>query len=347
MGSVRFRRSIRVAPGVKLNINKKSVSLTGGVRGAHVTRSFGGRSNYSVGAPGTGLWYRGYFGGRRRARGGPSLGQALAAAPAGTGAAKVASFLVWLGGLLWLLPVAAIVAAIFGGLHNFGAAYLVLVVGWTAWRVRRSRTRSRKPAASPVEVVTPLTPAQEELRAYWKSLLADGLYTDADEQALNDRLEELGLSGDGVGLDAGNDGPFADLIWRSKIAKAAAGPLPSVENPSLLVKPGETVHLEMLANLTRKHTASGFTSFEPDDNGTLSITSTRIVFAGESRGLDISYRRLNGASFWGDSDGVIGELALHSFLVLHDTQRTSCLFLGLGNADLAAAVIKKAAADAS
>ena len=347
MGSIRFRRSIKVAPGVKLNINKKSVSVTGGVRGAHVTRSFGGRSNYSVGAPGTGLWYRGYFGGRKRTQGRQSLGQVLAAAPAATGAAKGASFLMWLGGLVWLLPVAAIVAAIFGGLHNFGAAYLVLVVGWTGWRVRRSRSGSARSATLPVVATVALTPAQEELRSYWKSLLADGLYADADEQALNDRLGELGLTDDDVGLEAGNDGPFADLIWRSKIAKATAGPLPSIESPSLLVKPGETVHLEMPANLTTKHTASGFTSFEPDDNGTLSITSTRIVFAGDSRGLDISYRRLNGASFWGDSDGVVGELALHSFLVLHDTQRTSCLLLGLGNADLAAAVIKKAAADAS
>lgn len=70
MGSFRFRRSVKIAPGLKINFNKKSVSLTAGRRGAHVTKSFGGRSNYSVGVPGTGLWYRGYTErGRKGARG--------------------------------------------------------------------------------------------------------------------------------------------------------------------------------------------------------------------------------------------------------------------------------------
>ena len=33
----RFRKSFKIAPGVKFNINKKSVGLTLGKRGAHFT----------------------------------------------------------------------------------------------------------------------------------------------------------------------------------------------------------------------------------------------------------------------------------------------------------------------
>ena len=37
MGSFRFRRSIKIAPGIKINFNKKSTSLTLGRRGVHTT----------------------------------------------------------------------------------------------------------------------------------------------------------------------------------------------------------------------------------------------------------------------------------------------------------------------
>lgn len=58
MGYMRFRRSIKLAPGVKLNVNKKSVSVTAGRRGAHVTVNSKGQRTTSVGIPGTGLSYR-------------------------------------------------------------------------------------------------------------------------------------------------------------------------------------------------------------------------------------------------------------------------------------------------
>lgn len=35
MGSVRFRKEFKLAPGLKLNINKQSVSITLGIPGAH------------------------------------------------------------------------------------------------------------------------------------------------------------------------------------------------------------------------------------------------------------------------------------------------------------------------
>jgi Protein of unknown function (DUF4236) len=58
----RFRRSIRIAPGLKVNLSKRGVSLSAGVRGASVT--VGPRGTYTnVGIPGTGLSYRERVGG--------------------------------------------------------------------------------------------------------------------------------------------------------------------------------------------------------------------------------------------------------------------------------------------
>lgn len=53
----RFRKSIKLLPGVKLNINKKSTSLTLGGKGIHYTINSKGKRTASVGIPGTGLYY--------------------------------------------------------------------------------------------------------------------------------------------------------------------------------------------------------------------------------------------------------------------------------------------------
>lgn len=53
----RFRNTIRLAPGIRLNLGKRGVSLSAGVRGATVTLGKNGLWG-NVGAPGTGLSYR-------------------------------------------------------------------------------------------------------------------------------------------------------------------------------------------------------------------------------------------------------------------------------------------------
>jgi hypothetical protein len=58
MGSLRFRKQFKLAPGVKLNVNKQSLGITLGVRGAHLTYNTKGQRTASAGLPGTGLWYR-------------------------------------------------------------------------------------------------------------------------------------------------------------------------------------------------------------------------------------------------------------------------------------------------
>lgn len=54
---LRFRKSVKIAPGLKLNFNKNSASITAGTRGAHYTINSKGTKTASVGIPGTGLSY--------------------------------------------------------------------------------------------------------------------------------------------------------------------------------------------------------------------------------------------------------------------------------------------------
>lgn len=53
---LRFRKSFKVAPGVKVNLNKKSTSVTFGGKGVHKTYSSSGKKTTSVGIPGTGAY---------------------------------------------------------------------------------------------------------------------------------------------------------------------------------------------------------------------------------------------------------------------------------------------------
>lgn len=144
MGSFRFRRRVRIAPGLTLNLNRRSVSLTGGIRGAHVTRSSTGRTSWSAGLPGTGLSYRG--GSRRSAMDTErppalSLTQELAQAPVGTKRWDLGNVLAWLGGFAPVLFVAWIISLATGGLWMLvgviGALWTVLW-WWTMHETARS-----------------------------------------------------------------------------------------------------------------------------------------------------------------------------------------------------------------
>ena len=57
----RFRRSIKLAPGLRMKFSTRGIGLSAGVRGARVSVSSRGLHS-SVGVPGTGIWYGGYAG---------------------------------------------------------------------------------------------------------------------------------------------------------------------------------------------------------------------------------------------------------------------------------------------
>ncbi|WP_368234761.1 DUF4236 domain-containing protein [Anaerotruncus rubiinfantis] len=54
---LRFRKSFKIAPGVRVNLGKKSLGMSLGKRGAHVSFNTRGRKAATVGIPGTGLSY--------------------------------------------------------------------------------------------------------------------------------------------------------------------------------------------------------------------------------------------------------------------------------------------------
>jgi hypothetical protein len=53
----RFRRSLKIAPGLRLNIGKRSAGLSVGPRGAKVSINTRGEVRRTAGLPGTGLSY--------------------------------------------------------------------------------------------------------------------------------------------------------------------------------------------------------------------------------------------------------------------------------------------------
>lgn len=54
----RFHKSFKIAPGVRVNVGKKSIGISAGVKGARVSVNSSGRKTTTVGIPGTGLSYQ-------------------------------------------------------------------------------------------------------------------------------------------------------------------------------------------------------------------------------------------------------------------------------------------------
>ncbi len=53
----RYRKSIKIAPGVKMNISKNGIGFSAGVKGARVSVNSKGRVTKTVSIPGTGISY--------------------------------------------------------------------------------------------------------------------------------------------------------------------------------------------------------------------------------------------------------------------------------------------------
>jgi hypothetical protein len=53
---LRFRRSIRIAPGIRVNLGLRSLSISAGIRGLKYTSGTRGR-RITVGLPGSGLYW--------------------------------------------------------------------------------------------------------------------------------------------------------------------------------------------------------------------------------------------------------------------------------------------------
>lgn len=67
---LRLRKSVKIAPGVKMNLSAKSSSVTFGTKGFHHTVGSNGKRTTSVGVPGTGLNYVSTSSGKKEKSGG-------------------------------------------------------------------------------------------------------------------------------------------------------------------------------------------------------------------------------------------------------------------------------------
>jgi hypothetical protein len=101
MGFLRFRRSFRIGPGLRINIGKRGASLSAGVRGAHVTVGKDGVRT-TVGIPGTGISYT-----EQSGRSSPDTAKAPAEPPGGGSALRAS---LWIA-LLVILVVGAVIFA--------------------------------------------------------------------------------------------------------------------------------------------------------------------------------------------------------------------------------------------
>jgi Protein of unknown function (DUF4236) len=83
VGYMRLRRSVKIAPGIRLNVTKTGIGLSAGVRGARYSVHSSGRKTRTIGIPGTGVSYMSTQGGgdagsrssqtRQAARSGPPV----------------------------------------------------------------------------------------------------------------------------------------------------------------------------------------------------------------------------------------------------------------------------------
>lgn len=63
---LRFRKSVKICKGVRVNFGKTGASVSVGTKGLHYTAHTSGRRTTSIGIPGTGLSYVSSSGGRRK-----------------------------------------------------------------------------------------------------------------------------------------------------------------------------------------------------------------------------------------------------------------------------------------
>ena len=115
---IRFRKSFKVAPGVRLNVGKKSSSISFGGKGFSTSVSTSGRRTRTVSIPGTGISHTSTSGGKR-SKAKRTTGSHLT--PASPLMLKICGVIMWIIGILALLL--AIV-----GFATAGAAGLIFLI---------------------------------------------------------------------------------------------------------------------------------------------------------------------------------------------------------------------------
>jgi hypothetical protein len=181
-----------------------------------------------------------------------------------------------------------------------------------------------------LEAGAAFTPAElvkvrnEAFLAYANRILADDVLSAAEEEEFLSISPLFGISN--------LQSQFPDIMSRMLVAKCNDGRLSAIEDPILLPKRNETVHLETNASLMKERVVREYrggssgvsfrvmkgvsyrvgasrgkmvqtgTEIVVEDSGTLSVTSQRAVFMGEKSTVEIPYAKLAGLNLF--SDGI-------------------------------------------
>lgn len=125
---MRFRKSVKLAPGVRVNFSKKGMGLSVGTKGARVSVHSSGRRTTSVGIPGTGLSYVSSKGGGRRRSG------------SGSGSGVGGKVLFWLFIGWWWWPIRLLC-------YDLPKLLIKLTVKLAKYVARKIRENKKKPEA--------------------------------------------------------------------------------------------------------------------------------------------------------------------------------------------------------
>jgi hypothetical protein len=162
--------------------------------------------------------------------------------------------------------------------------------------------------------------ADEAFHTYTDAVLADDVLTPDEEETFLDVC-------DAVGIELL---PNSDLFFRLAIAKVNDGRLEAISNPHLMTKKNEAVHLEMVAGPMKevslrefrggsagfsfriakgvRYRAGSFrgrsvivgTELQVADSGPLAVTSSRVVFLGQRKTMEVPYSKLVGVEVFED-----------------------------------------------
>lgn len=196
---LRFRKSIKIAKGVRLNVGKKSVGISVGGKGARFSVNSRGRKSATVGIPGTGLSYTANLSNKKRRKKSSSRKRKIAATRSSANSsaevssaasqpykAKPAPSEPWYRAFIVFYVVAAIF--VYSGLHGLFAGLTVvgsiitlliglisLFYGIKGHRISRNTPKEddqikNKPAV-PIEQIQAVLLPNAQKTASWKQLV--------------------------------------------------------------------------------------------------------------------------------------------------------------------------------
>jgi hypothetical protein len=164
----------------------------------------------------------------------------------------------------------------------------------------------------------------EAFRAFADNALADDFFTIDEEMAFSEVADALDVDQNAFQTD------FRDVLLRMAVARANDDRLSVIEDPKLMTKKNEVVHLETGAGLMKEVAlrewrggSSGFsfrvakgvryhvggtrgrsvvvgTELQVEDTGILSVTSQRAAFMGDRKTMELPYAKLMGVEVFTD-----------------------------------------------